>query len=169
MLHTVIMIILCTALTQSGANPAWAASNNGNLSVSAVVPAQALITSGSLNFGILTVPTTTRYASSTFQVSVSPGTAYSITLDAGLHALNGRRMSAGNAAFRPYSLYKDPAHTKAWGDAGHAGTFPGGTAMTATGTGSSQSYTVYGVSPGQAASANPPGNYYDIVTITIYY
>jgi len=160
---------MLTLLLIVPAMPAWAASSNGNLPVSAIVPPQASVSGGRFDFGIMTNPTATLSANAVFQVSVSVGTPYFITLDAGLHASGDRRLAYGGGFFRPYRLYSDASHTIAWGDAGYAGSFAAGTALSAVGTGANQPYTVYGISPGQAGASNPPGDYTDMVTITVYY
>ena len=162
------LFILALLLIAPGM-PARAASSNGNLPVSAIVPPQASVSGGRLDFGIMANPTATLSANAVFQVSVSIGTPYSITLDAGLHASGDRRLAYGGSFFRPSRLYSNASSTIAWGDAGYAGSFASGTALSAIGTGANQPYTVYGISPGQAGATNPPGDYTDMITITVYY
>jgi spore coat protein U-like protein len=161
--------IICAALLMVSTCSAWAASNNGNVSVSAVVPPQVVVSNGSINFGTMTDPTTSLSSSGVFTVTATAGTVYYISLDAGLHAATERRMATVKGFYRPYNLYRNAAHTVLWGDAGYANTYAAGRAVAATGKGVSQLYTVYGFSAGQVRSANPPGNYSDTVTVTAHY
>ncbi|MDQ6969670.1 MAG: spore coat protein U domain-containing protein [Mariprofundus sp.] len=161
-IYACMLSAICTFTAQ-------AASNNTNLSVSVSVPPQVIVNSGQINFGVSTNPTTTLTASGTFQVTVSAGYAYHITLDAGLHAVTMRRMAASTGFFRPYELYQDAAFARTWGDAAFAGSYSSGSPLAATGTGIAQTFTVYAASQGQASAAEPLGNYTDIVTITIHY
>ncbi|MBN4076699.1 spore coat U domain-containing protein [Mariprofundus ferrooxydans] len=151
------------------ANIAYAATNSTNLSVSVSVPPQANITGGQIHFGTSSNPSLTQNASGIFQVNVSTGYAYHITLDAGLHATSTRRLSSSTGHFRPYSLYQDAAHSIQWGDALFANTYPAGQAVANTGTGATQTFTVYASLPGQPRIAVPTGSYTDAVTITVHY
>jgi len=161
-------LFLITALAL-WASVGHAASNNGNLSVSAVIPPQVIVISGILNFGTASDPLALLSATGTFQVMVTAGTNYNITLDAGLNSATERRMADGKGFFRPYHLYHNAAHTIQWGDNGYANTFSAGSAKSALGTGNNQSYSVYGISPSQNRAVNPNGTYTDIVTITVHY
>jgi len=163
------LFIICTALLMASASVSRAASSNGNISISAVVPPQVVVSNGSINFGTMSDPATTLSSSGVFTVTVTSGTVYHISLDAGLHAATERRMATGSGFFRPYHLYSNAAHTMLWGDAGYANTYPAGAAVAATGNGVGQLYTVYGLSAGQPRTANPLGDYTDTVTITIHY
>jgi len=100
---------------------------------------------------------------STIHVTCTSATPYNIGLDAGTGAgatVATRKMTSGGAAVS-YSLYSDRAHKTAWG------TTVGTDAVAATGNGSGQSYTVYGLVPPQPAPA--PGTYTDTITVTVTY
>ena len=100
-------------------------------------------------------------SSGSITVTCNFDVAYNVTLDRGVGAGPGqsRAMEAldgrGNilAAIR-YSLYKDSGLTQEWGDAGFAGTYQAGTAVSGVGTGAAQTLTVYGKIPaGEAVGA----------------
>jgi spore coat protein U-like protein len=61
-----------------------------------------------------------------------------------------------------YSLYQDAGRTTLWGD-GSAGT----SARSSTGTGTAQTFTVYGRVPSNATA--PVGSYTDTITVTATY
>lgn len=70
-----------------------------------------------------------------------------------------RRMRRGTtASYVNYQLYRDPQRSQRWGGTGN---------VTGTGTGTAQSVTVYGRVPG--AQVAPPGQYRDVVTVTVTY
>ena len=60
-----------------------------------------------------------------------------------------------------YTLYSNSGRTTLWGNT------VGTDTVAATGNGASQSYTVYGRVPTQAAPA--PGTYTDTITVTVTY
>lgn len=93
------------------------------------------------------------------------GTGYTISLDRGStsgSSLSDRRLAGSGGAVVHYQLYTDAARSTVWGD---------GTASTATaggiGSGTIQTYTVYGQVPAQTTPA--PGTYTDTVTVTVAY
>jgi spore coat protein U-like protein len=65
------------------------------------------------------------------------------------------------AATVSYSLYSNAARTTNWGNTVGTDTVAG------TGTGSNQSYTVYGSVPAQTTPA--PATYTDTITVTVTY
>jgi spore coat protein U-like protein len=132
--------------------------------VSVSVPVDCLLTTGALDFGSKGLLTTTVAAQAAITVACTSGAPYSIALGSGLTGTGptARRMTKGSGAIT-YGLYKDAAHTLPWGDAA-AGA---GTLVSSTGTGSSQSTTVYGAVPAQTTPA--PGAYSDSVVITLTY
>jgi spore coat protein U-like protein len=99
---------------------------------------------------------------STITVTCSSGAPYTIALNDGGNASSGqRRMSNGatTASYLNYELYNDTNRTARWGAT--AGTMGG------TGSGAGQDYTIYGaILPSQAV---PPGNYADVITVTLTY
>ena len=69
-------------------------------------------------------------------------------------------MTSGGATIN-YSLYTDAGRTTVWGNT------VGTDAVSATGNGASQSYTVYGRVPAQTTPA--PATYTDTITVTVTY
>ncbi len=101
---------------------------------------------------------------STFVVKCTSGTSYDIGLNAGSTAggtTTTRKMSDGAGNTVDYQMYSDSGRTSNWGDT------VGTDTVSATGTGSDQTYTVYGRVAPQATP--PAGNYTDTVTITVTY
>ena len=90
-------------------------------------------------------------------------TPYNIGLDAGATsgATTTTRLMANGATTIQYQLFTNSGHTTNWGN------IVGTDTVAATGSGSTQTYTVYGLVPVQTAVA--PGNYSDTVTVTVTY
>lgn len=114
-------------------------------------------TSGDLNLSGAT-------ASTTLTVKCVDGhTGYQVGLDNGQNYSGGTRRMRGGPTFSnyiSYGLYQDSNHMIAWGN--DKGT------NTVKGTTNPQTFTVYGSVPsGQAAP--PFGNYFDVVTVFVYY
>jgi spore coat protein U-like protein len=151
------------ALAPTGA--AFAGSTTGTLPVTATI-------SNSCTFGTISPLAFGAYdpavanasggtdlaASTTFAMTCTNGAAISINLDNGLHASGGSRFMASGANNLQYAVYQDPSHTTVWDNL---------TAENTTGTGSSQSISVYGVIP--KGQSEPNGSYSDTVTITLTY
>lgn len=142
--------------------------------VTTTLPVSLTITAGacevqatSINFG--NVPSATDVTGTgTITVTCSSGTPYTVTLDGGLHAGNTHRFLASSAGGSvAYDLYKDAANTQVWGDSGFASTYPNGTAVVGTGTGSGQPLTVFGKT--LSNTANVPGTYTDTVVVTVIF
>jgi len=94
----------------------------------------------------------------TFECPV--GTAWRVGLDAGLHADGEtRRMSGPGGALIEYGLYRDSGRSQRWGNT------PDLDVSAGTGTGSTQSLTVYGRVPAQRVPA--AGDYSDTINITL--
>lgn len=142
--------------------------------VTTTLPVSLTITAGacevqatSINFG--NVPSATDVTGTgTITVTCSSETPYTVTLDGGLHAGNTHRFLASSAGGSvAYDLYKDAANTQVWGDSGFASTYPNGTAVVGTGTGSGQPLTVFGKT--LSNTANVPGTYTDTIVVTVIF
>jgi len=90
-------------------------------------------------------------------VICTDGSEVSITLDDGDNYSGGRRMTDGTD-FLSYELYKEVGHSTVFGGSG-------GTAVAHSGTGASQTVTVFGNLPG--GQNVPVGSYSDIIDVTI--
>ena len=95
--------------------------------------------------------------STSIAVTCDTASSFEVTLSAGTGTFASRTL-VSDANLLAYNLYVDPAHVTIWGD-GSPGT------TTASGTGTSDNFTVYGRIPArQNASV---GSYSDTITVTI--
>ena len=93
------------------------------------------------------------------------GDSYSIALNSGTTTgatITDRLMRSGGGSVVRYQLYTASNYSAVWGD-GSSGT----STVSAVGTGSVQTYTVYGMVGVQSTPA--PGTYTDVITATITY
>lgn len=155
-----------TALTTSAlviASPmsSSAATSTGTLGVNAVVNASCIVNNATLNFGSYdTSLVTDTTGTENIVVTCVTGTAYTVGLGNGSFFSNpNRRMKHSSLnTYLNYQLYKDAGMTQLWGNANPDW-------LLGTGTGSSQSYVVYGkINALQNVAA---GTYSDNVTITL--
>ena len=160
----VALLVLCTQPVPA----ALALTATNNLSISVLVPAKVQMTTTPMNFGSTFNAQAPLQASASIAVNILSGTAYNITIDAGLHMAGERQVSDGAGNFRSYLLYKDATRTQLWGDSDFTATYAAGSSLAATGTGATQTFTVYADSPGVAAQL-PAGIYSDAVTVTVNY
>jgi spore coat protein U-like protein len=129
----------------------------------AIAAACTINSASALNFGTQGMLAANVDQSSTIQVICTNTTPYTIGLDAGTGSgatvATRKLFSGGNTV--NYTLYSDAAHTTVWRNTVSSD------ALAAAGTGSAQSFTVYGRVPPQAAPA--PGSYSDTITVTVMY
>jgi spore coat protein U-like protein len=148
------------------ATPALAGTANSNLSVNATVTANCTVSTTALNFGSIdTLSASAVDGTGGVSVTCTNGSGWTASADAGSGSgatLASRRMTSGGNVLN-YSLFTNAGRTTVWGD-GTGGTGTVGN----TGTGSAQSFTVYGRIPGGQSSA-AAGTYADTVSITISY
>jgi spore coat protein U-like protein len=147
--------------------PANATTAPGSLGVSADVADTCVLTTSPIAFGTVDVTSGANTdATGGIAVTCTNGTAWSASADAGLGSgatLSLRKMTSGSDLL-DYALYTDTGHSSVWGD-GVGGT----TALISdTGTGTSQSKTIYGRVPSGQTSV-PVGNYADTVAVTVTY
>ncbi|BAN27254.1 Csu type fimbrial protein [Caballeronia insecticola] len=153
-------------LTAPSCSTLTANSNALSFTVSATVINDCTLAATNINFGTAGVLNGTLNATGTLSVACTSNDPYSIALSAGSGSgasVADRRMtkSGGSEQVR-YQLYQNAAYTTPWGD-GIGGT----SAVTGTGSGSSQAITVYArVLPQTTPSA---GNYSDTIIATITY
>jgi spore coat protein U-like protein len=88
-------------------------------------------------------------------VNCSNGTPFTIALGNGTNYSAGRRMASG-ASYINYFLYSDSSRASAWNS------------VAGTGTGSDQTFTVFGRIPSGQSVSNT-GSYADTVIATITY
>jgi spore coat protein U-like protein len=148
-----------------GSPIAHAATASSSFQVQLTVQASCSVTSATtLDFGSTTLLSAAIDQSTTLNVQCSQTTPFNVGLNAGTTSGGStavRKLSAGGAQTIDYALYRDAAHTQVWGDT------IGTDTLASVGTGSSQSFAVYGRVPVQTTPA--PGAYTDTVTVTVTY
>ena len=144
---------------------AWAQSAQTTMDVSATVVKACVVSATNLAFGNYDPTSATPTdASSTITVTCTPGTSFTVGLNAGTTAgttVTSRKMASGSNRL-DYALYSDVARTTNWGNTPGTDTPAAATAST-----SPLALTVYGRIAAQQAAA--VGNYTDTVTITVSY
>jgi spore coat protein U-like protein len=144
----------CTAVGNSNATPF-------SFDVSASYAATCTVSAGTMNYGSILDLSSITDATASLSTTCSASSPYTIGLNDGLASTGTlqRRMTFG-ADHLSYGLYKDSSRLTPWGNTS-------GTNMSGTGTGTSQSYTVYGRIPVQITP--PAGTYNDTVIVTVSY
>lgn len=164
----ILLSLLATAVVLASGASAYASTATTTMNVSASVVSAAEVSATDMNFGSIPVGggDGSVQAQSTISVTASNGTPYVITLDAGQHfdGIYYRSMVSGSN--RMYYAISNPTFTSIWGDASYANTYPVGNGVPGTGTGAVQPYTAYGTIESPAPA---PGNYSDVVTVTVNY
>ena len=114
--------------------------------------------------GVVANASTTLNATATIISTCTSGAAAQITMNAGAYEGSGstdvpvRRMNAGTGEYLVYQLYSDVSRKTIWGNSDPTG-------VSFTGTGASQTLTVYGSIP--SAQIVPEGEYSDQIIVTI--
>ncbi len=143
-------------------SPATAATVSTTFAVTATVQATCIVSASAMGFGTY-IPTAASTSSSTITVTCTNNTPYNVGLNAGTttgSTVTNRLMAGTGSTTLSYQLTQDGAHATNWGNS--TGSWVGG-----TGSGSSQTLTVYGqVAAGQYVA---PGSYSDTITATVNY
>ncbi|SEL83830.1 Spore coat protein U (SCPU) domain-containing protein [Roseateles sp. YR242] len=164
---SVILVGLALAVFANRATAATPVTTT--FQVTATVISACTVSGSSLNFGntLDSLSSSTPVdATSTVSVSCSNTTPYTVSLNAGANAggasnYASRTMKSGSDTLA-YQLYLDSGRSTVWGDGTSSSSAKNG-----TGSGSTQSLTVYGRLPSLANAV--PGSYTDTVTVTISY
>jgi spore coat protein U-like protein len=125
-----------------------AGSNTGNLNVSASIAGNCIVNTGTM-------------ATGSISVTCTQNAPVTIALNTGLnptHASGTTRAMANSTYYLSYELYTSSARTTVWNTSN---------TVSATGTGSAQTVSVYGTIPAGQGSAQPAGSYTDTVGITL--
>ena len=139
--------------------PVIAASSTSSFDLNVQVLATCSISSSNMTFSSITTGTTSNTdATSSLTVNCSNGTPYTIALGNGANYSNVRRMAWG-ASHVEYLLYQDSGRSTRWDGINTVG---------ANGSGSNQTYTVYGRIPSGQNITNT-GMYGDTVIATVTY
>lgn len=144
---------------------AFAETKSATLSVSATVTANCTVSTTPVAFGSIDTLGGNHDATGSVTVNCTNGASWSAAASPGSGAgatMATRRMTSG-ASTLSYGLYTDAGRTLIWGD-GSTGT----AAVAGTGTGSAQSFTVYGRVPFGQTTVRA-GSYSDTVSVTITY
>ncbi len=157
---------LLAALALIGlAQSAMAGTTNANFQATATLNSSCVVTATTVAFGTIT-PAATGDATATGTVTSrwSNNVAYSPSINGGTGTIAARTMggaAVGNNDKLNYNLYTDAGATQVWGD----GTT--GSKVSLTGTGATQTSTVYGkLSLNQYIK---PDSYTDNLTVTLAY
>jgi spore coat protein U-like protein len=144
--------------------PGDAAIQTGTFNATITIQSSCqIISSNPLSFGTQGVLTANSDSTATFTVQCTNTTPYNVGLNAGSTTggtVTTRLMAAGGATVA-YKMYSDAGRTTNWGNT------VGTDAVAGTGTGSTQTLTIYGRVPTQ--STPRPATYTDTVTLTITY
>lgn len=135
----------------------------GQLTVQAVVVAGCSVTASAMNFGSVSILTSAQSATSTISLNCTQGVTATIALDNGQTGTSpvSRQLRAGNSAIT-YGIYQDASHSSPWGQ-----TTGSDTVSLPMGTSTSATVTAYGLVPPQETPV--PGNFTDVVMVTITY
>lgn len=160
----------CLLAAVLGTSGAHAGTATGTFQVTGTVVSSCNVSGSLLNFGAAIDPLSSAVpidATSTLTVQCTNTTPYSVALDAGTNAGSASsfatRAMKNGAHTLGYQLYLNAGRSSVWGD-GTGGSAP----ANGTGTGSSQTLTIYGRLP-TLGSTVVPGTYTDTVTVTITY
>lgn len=151
------------------AGEAGAATKQSNITVSATVAANCIITSApNLGFGTFN-DVSGNTGTSALKVRCSKGTPYAVKLSEGGSASFTQRLLYNGVNTLAYNLYTTGAFSSIWGDG-----VGGGVAVTGTGTGLSSAgeftHTIHGQLPNSDANLDaPPGSYTDAIVVTVEY
>ena len=111
-----------------------------------------------LDFGTVGLLSSNVDTSMDFTVTCTNNAPYTIAMDDGQNASGSTNRMSNGSEFVSYELYQDSTYGTVW-DASNT--------VSGTGTGTAQTYTVYGRVPPQATPS--AGTYTDTVTITVTY
>lgn len=172
--RTYLAVALAGLFCVVGVWSASAAVTTGSMSVSAYVYKPITLSVYSMGFGTIYAGGTLKDAAASIYVTAAPGMSYKIGLRQGLHyGLGFRHLQAGTDTVNTpyYLLYKDSLRTSEWGDTGMTGAnYTWGDPVSATGSGASQLFTVYGRLPSISSSfAGVQTYYYDTVQVAVEY
>lgn len=139
--------------------PTSGGSSIGTFTVTATVVASCTISTQALNFGSASALSSNRDQTTSLSVTCTNAAPWSVSMDNGVNFSTTRRMRLGaTSSYVGYALYRDAARTQAW-------TSGSGNESTGTGSGGSQTLTLYGRVPTQALPVS--GNYADTVTAVV--
>ncbi|HVN42744.1 MAG TPA: spore coat U domain-containing protein [Steroidobacteraceae bacterium] len=148
----------------AGSAQAYTNSTTAQFTVGATYQSNCLATATNINFGNFN-GTADLTSNGTISVNCTNGTPFSVGLSTGSGTFATRTMKSGSNVLN-YNLYLDNQFTTIWDNASNLNSGTGA----GMGSGSVQTYTVFGKLPyaGSNQSA-PPGSYSDTITATVSY
>ena len=155
------LAVSCQDITNQ--NASGVTITNLALTASATAQASCSVTATNMDFGSNGFLTTAKDATSSISLRCTINQPFTVGLNGGNASASNptqRKMSKG-AEQITYGLYRDAGRTQPWGSTINTDTAAG------TGSGTSQSLTVYGRVPAQATPS--PGTYSDTVVVTVTY
>ncbi|WP_205746093.1 MULTISPECIES: Csu type fimbrial protein [Dyella] len=162
-----LVALIMLALPAAHAEMRVNATATANFNVTLTLTAGCTIAANPLNFGSAGVLGTAINQQTTLSITCTNTTPYNVGLDAGSVPTStiANRLMAGTAAGNTgstvqFQLFTDVARTTIWGNT------PGTDTVTGTGTGVTQTLTVYGQVPVQAFTPRPD-NYLTSITATV--
>lgn len=156
-----------TAVTinESGTSPPGSCSTSilsqFPFGVTATVTSQCSVSATTLDFGTVGLLLANTDLTSSVTLQCANGVAWQVGLDNGQHASGTTRRMSGPGGLVTYELYRNGGRTQRWGNTINSDTVVG------TGSGGSQSLTVYGRVPSQTTPS--AGTYNDTITVTVTY
>jgi len=153
-----------TYAKQGGSNcPTGGSTASGSASVTATISSNCTIGATTISFGSQGILSSNKDAQGTVTVQCTTNLPYAVSLDGGTTGATNptQRKMTFSASTVTYGLYQDAARSSAWGSTAGVNTVSG------TGTGATQTFTVYGR---VAAQTTPkPGTYNDTIIATVTY
>lgn len=143
--------------------PTGALTSSTSPSVTATVLSRCNVAATTVNFGSTGLLTANKDAQGTLSIQCNTALPYTLSLNGGTSGATDptQRKMAFSGANITYGLYRDVARALAWGSTIGTNTTSG------TGTGLTQTQTVYGRVPTQTTPK--PGAYSDSVVVTVGY
>lgn len=139
--------------------PGGALDTSANFTVAASVPENCLLETHDLDFGTTGLIGTAIDADTNMDITCTPGTAYTISIDGGSSGDPENRLMHSGANTVRYGLYSNAQRSTTWGTDAQS-------VVSGTGTGAGIQQGVYGRIPPQSAAA---GQYTDTVVVMVSY
>ena len=147
---------------------AIAGTTTATMIVEATVEPYCLVAVTNVSFGA-SDGTTVKFANGGITVTCQSGIQYNVALNGGLNPIPSVPVrtlrKSDTQTYLGYELYKDSSHSVIWGD---GSTYPAGTVVTNTASGTGNNHVVYGKLSTFSTSV-PLGGYSDIVDVTVTY
>ena len=159
-MRNIVRIALLAGLAASvPGTAAHAATATSNFTARIVIQNDCTVSSpNDLDFGTVGLLNSNKDTSMDFTVTCTNGAAYTIAMDNGQNANGTTNRMKNGSEYVSYELYQDSSYGTVWDASSTVGS---------TGTGTAQTFTVYGRVPPQATPS--AGTYTDTVTITVSY